>query len=76
MTVTVTKSWPSVKNSDSLSTCFTTRACGLTYQTTGVPESFLLDKNGIVVKRVIGWHDWSAPANRGLIERLLDQPDS
>ena len=48
----------------------------LTYQTTGVPESFLLDKNGIVVKRVIGWHDWSAPANRGLIERLLDQPDS
>ena len=48
----------------------------LTYQTTGVPESFLLDKNGIVVKRVIGWHDWSAPANRGLIERLLDQPGS
>lgn len=46
------------------------------YQTTGVPESFLLDKNGIVVKRVIGWHDWSAPANRGLIERLLDQPES
>lgn len=48
----------------------------LIYQTTGVPESFLLDKNGIVVKRVIGWHDWSAPANRGLIERLLDQPQS
>ena len=46
------------------------------YQTTGVPESFLLDKNGIIVKRVIGWHDWSAPANRGLIERLLDQPES
>lgn len=48
----------------------------LAYQTTGVPESFLLDKNGIVVKRVIGWHDWSAPVNRGLIERLLDQPGS
>ena len=48
----------------------------LVYQTTGVPESFLLDKNGVVVKRVIGWHDWSAPANRGLIERLLDQPQS
>ena len=48
----------------------------LLYQTTGVPESFLLDKNGIVVKRVIGWHDWSAPANRGLVERLLGQPDS
>lgn len=47
----------------------------LMYQTTGVPESFLLDKDGIVVKRVIGWHDWSAPVNTGLIERLLDQPD-
>ena len=47
----------------------------LVYQTTGVPESFLLDKNGIVVKRVIGWHDWNAPVNTGLIERLLDQPD-
>jgi len=47
-----------------------------TYQTTGVPESFLLDKNGVIVKRVIGWHDWSAPANSGLIERLLDEPSS
>ena len=47
-----------------------------TYQTTGVPESFLIDKHGVIVKRVIGWHDWSAPANRSLIERLLDQPDS
>ena len=46
------------------------------YQTTGVPESFLLDKNGVIVKRVIGWHDWSAPVNRGLIERLLAQPAS
>jgi cytochrome c biogenesis protein CcmG/thiol:disulfide interchange protein DsbE len=46
------------------------------YQTTGVPESFLLDKKGVIVKRVIGWHDWSAPANRGLIERLLEEPAS
>jgi len=46
----------------------------LAYQTTGVPESFLLDRNGVVVKRVIGWHDWAAPVNTGLIERLLDQP--
>jgi peroxiredoxin len=44
------------------------------YQTTGVPESFLLDRNGIIVKRIIGPHDWSSPVNRALIERLLDQP--
>jgi peroxiredoxin len=42
-----------------------------TYQTTGVPESFLVDKNGIIVRRVIGAHDWNSPVNRGLIERLL-----
>jgi peroxiredoxin len=44
------------------------------YQTTGVPESFLLDRNGIIVKRIIGPHDWNSPVNRALIERLLEQP--
>ncbi len=41
------------------------------YQTTGVPESFLLDKQGVIIKRVIGAHDWSSPANVALIERQL-----
>ena len=44
------------------------------YQTTGVPESFLLDRDGIIVKRIIGAHDWSSKINRDLIERLLDEP--
>ncbi len=44
------------------------------YQTTGVPESFLLNRDGIIVKRVIGAHDWSSEANRALVERLLDEP--
>jgi len=44
-----------------------------TYQTTGVPESFLVDRNGIIVRRVIGAHDWNSPVNRGLIERLLKE---
>ncbi len=44
-----------------------------TYQTTGVPESFLLDRDGVIVKRIIGAHDWSSKVNRELIERLLDQ---
>jgi cytochrome c biogenesis protein CcmG, thiol:disulfide interchange protein DsbE len=47
-----------------------------TYQTTGVPESFLLNRDGIIVKRVIGAHDWNSPVNRGLIQRLLDEPRS
>jgi peroxiredoxin len=44
------------------------------YQTSGVPESFLLNRDGVIVKRVIGAHDWSSPVNRALIERLLDEP--
>ena len=46
------------------------------YQTTGVPESFLLDRRGVIVKRIIGAYDWNSPANRALIERLLDEPVS
>jgi peroxiredoxin len=41
------------------------------YQTTGVPESFLLDTTGIIMKRVIGAHDWASPVNRALVRRLL-----
>ncbi|HEY7683530.1 MAG TPA: TlpA disulfide reductase family protein [Gemmatimonadales bacterium] len=41
------------------------------YQTTGVPESFLLDTTGVIMKRVIGAHDWASPANRALVRRLL-----
>lgn len=41
------------------------------YQTTGVPESYLLDRDGTILKRVIGAHDWSSPANLSLIARTL-----
>ena len=44
-----------------------------TYQTTGVPESFLLDREGRIVKRIMGAHDWASQVNRDLIERLLDE---
>jgi thiol-disulfide isomerase/thioredoxin len=44
------------------------------YQTTGVPESFLLDTNGVIMKRVIGAHDWASPVNLALIHRLLGDP--
>ncbi len=46
------------------------------YQTTGVPESFLLDTNGIIMKRVIGAHDWASPVNLALIHRLLGDPQA
>ena len=44
------------------------------YQTTGVPESFLLDTTGTIMKRVIGAENWASAANRSLIRRLLGEP--
>jgi peroxiredoxin len=41
------------------------------YQTTGVPESFLIDTAGIIMKRVIGAHNWASPVNRALVRRLM-----
>lgn len=43
------------------------------YQTTGVPESFVIDREGVIVKKVIGASAWDAEANQILIRRLLEQ---
>lgn len=42
------------------------------YQTTGVPESFVIDRQGVIVKKVIGAAQWDGPVNQNLIRRLLD----
>jgi len=42
-----------------------------TYQITGVPETFLVDRDGVIVKKVIGEHPWSSPANRRIVADLL-----
>lgn len=42
------------------------------YQTTGVPESFLVDRDGDIVKRIMGPTEWDSPVNAALIRRLLD----
>jgi peroxiredoxin len=48
-----------------------------TYQTTGVPESFVIDRHGIIVKKVIGATEWDHPTQKGLFRRLLaDRSDS
>jgi len=31
------------------------------YQATGVPESFIIDKNGVIAEKVIGPMDWATP---------------
>ena len=41
------------------------------YQTTGVPESFLVGPDGIIVKKVAGPTAWDSPENLDLVRRLL-----
>jgi cytochrome c biogenesis protein CcmG/thiol:disulfide interchange protein DsbE len=43
------------------------------YRTTGVPESFVIDRNGRIVKKVIGATEWDSEANVGLMRRLLEE---
>jgi len=33
----------------------------IAYRTTGVPESFIIDKDGKLVKKIIGPLDWTSP---------------
>lgn len=49
------------------------RAIERVFQTTGVPESFVLNREGRIVKKVIGAHDWASIANQDLVRRLLAQ---
>ncbi len=41
------------------------------FQTYMYPESFLVDRNGVIVKKAIGEHPWSSEANRHLVAELL-----
>jgi peroxiredoxin len=44
------------------------------YQSLRFPESFLIDREGVLVARYIGERDWDAPEYTGRIARLLDAP--
>lgn len=41
------------------------------YQSTGVPETFLIDPQGTIRKKVIGDTDWFSPANQTLVAALI-----
>jgi peroxiredoxin len=43
-----------------------------TYQTTGVPETFVITRDGVIFKKWAGPTEWDLPVNRELIRRLLD----
>ena len=44
------------------------------YYTTGVPESFLIGRDGVISYRMAGATDWNTPERRALVERNLAAP--
>ena len=46
------------------------------YQTTGVTETVIIGRDGLIRKRVVGAVQWDSPANRKLVEQLLAKPAS
>jgi peroxiredoxin len=44
------------------------------YQTTGVPETFVIGRDGVIRKKVIGAVHWNSEGNRALVRQLLDEP--
>jgi len=46
------------------------------YQTTGVPETFIIGRDGMIRRKVIAADDWDSPANRALFAQLLGIPAS
>lgn len=44
------------------------------YQTAGVPETFVIGRDGIIRKIVIGADRWNSAANRALVRHLLEEP--
>jgi thiol-disulfide isomerase/thioredoxin len=43
------------------------------YGITGVPESFIIDKRGVIVKKVIGGFAWDSPEAVSFLEGLMKQ---
>lgn len=43
-----------------------------TYQTTGVPESFVIGRDGLIYKKVAGPTEWDNEVNQELVRRLLE----
>ena len=46
------------------------------YQTTGVPETFIIGRDGLIRRKVIAADDWDSLANRALFAQLLGIPAS
>ena len=41
------------------------------YRVTGVPETFIIDKNGIITQKIVGPMDWSSAGAIGYFRKLI-----
>ncbi len=48
----------------------------LQYVTSGVPETFVIGRDGVIRKRISGGTDWNAESQKALIRQLLAEPAS
>lgn len=46
------------------------------YRITGIPESFIIDKQGILIKKIVGPLDWAAPKVFRFFSSLIQKPTS
>jgi len=46
---------------------------GLAYGLTGVPETFIVDKKGVLREKFIGPRQWSSPQARQMLMKYLDE---
>ncbi|MGD8836806.1 MAG: TlpA disulfide reductase family protein [Desulfobacteraceae bacterium] len=47
---------------------------GSLYSTTGVPETFIIDKDGIIISKIVGYRNWSAPKVVEALKVLAQRP--
>ncbi len=50
-----------------------TQQTGKRYGITGVPETFIVDKKGVILKKVVGPIDWSDPMVAGFLDNAMKQ---
>jgi len=48
-----------------------TKQAPATYGLTGVPETFIIDKQGVIAKKVIGGLDWASPEVITFLDGLM-----
>ncbi len=44
------------------------------YRSVGVPETYVIGRDGVIRKKWVGAEDWNSEANRALLEQLLAEP--